>query len=148
MRDLHDKQLRLHWATVSVESGLLVQWTHELNLGIFLPPNESPACKKKKKRYRSLGIFLFSVCQQQTLKMIVSDMTIIRSGMNLAHFPHEDLPNHAEKGLMEIYIFFIVALKSCCPSDCCLCSLSPDSLVENILLILCSNSPFLFCLAW
>lgn len=101
----------------------------------------------KKRRCQSLGIFLFSVCQQQTLEMIVSDTTVICSGMDLAHFPGEDLPNHAKKDLVEIYIFFIAVLNSWCPSDCCLCSMSPDSLVENILLILCSNSPFPFGLA-
>lgn len=40
---------------------------------------------------------------------------------------------------MEKYIFFIVSVKRCCPSNCCLCFLSSGIPVENILLIMCSN---------
>lgn len=46
---------------------------------------------------------------------------------------------HFENGLMEIRIFFIASLETCCPFNCCLCFLSPNFPVENILLILCSN---------
>lgn len=119
-------------------------------LGNFSSPKRESS--PWNKRSLSLGIFLFSAYQQQSLEMMVSHMTIICSRMNLAHLLHEDLPNQAHWGWPDgnLYIFFIAYLKSCCPCNCGLCFLSPNTPVENILLILCSNlSIFLLCgLVW